>query len=176
MAALIVLASVAASATASNAVLSGPARISVLTESLFRLEWDAERRFVDEPSLIFESASSQLPAVEFTVARPNSSAVVITTRRAELRFSLAPGANASSFSADNLGATFELNATHRGSWAPGAQATDNLGSTTSSMDCCEPPAPRVRAPAALSSLIAYWQTTSRRTAPRRRGRASRPTA
>ena len=44
-----------------NRVLSGPARISVLTESLFRLEWDAERRFVDEPSLIFESASSALP-------------------------------------------------------------------------------------------------------------------
>ena len=175
MAALIVLASVAASAAASNRVLSGPARLTVLTESLFRLEWDTERRFVDEPSLIFESASSQLPAVEFTVARPNSSAVVITTRRAELRFSLPPGANASVFSAENLGATFELNATHRASWAPGAQATENLGSTTSSMDCCEPP-PRVRAPAALSSLIAYWQTTSRRTAPRRRGRASRRTA
>ena len=136
MAALLVLASVATSA-ASNAVLSGPARLTVLTESLFRLEWDTERRFVDEPSLIFESASSQLPAVEFTVARPNSSAVVITTRRAELRFSLPPGANASAgFSAENLGATFELNATHRGSWAPGAQDTQNLGSTTSSMDCC----------------------------------------
>ncbi len=125
----------AAAATASNKVVVGNARFTVLTDSLIRMEAGA---FNDLPSLIFQTRE-EAPEVEFTAERSANGGVVISTRHVRLNFH--PGAIFSgTFSSSNLAVEFDLNATHRGSWSPGMQDTDNLKGTLSSMDCYDDPA------------------------------------
>lgn len=73
----------------------------------------------------------------FTTQRTGSD-VLITTSRLSLDFR--PSANDFAFTAANLNVSFELNATHQGSWVPGMADTENLEGTLSSMDCYQDPA------------------------------------
>lgn len=109
-------------------VRAGPARFTVLTPQLVRLEWSANGTFEDRPSLVFLSRRLAVP--EYKVAKA-SGWTTIDTGRLQLRYR--PGRGDGRFTAANLEITLDVAGT-RVAWRPGAADTGNLRGTTRTLD------------------------------------------
>ena len=128
-----------------NTVVFGPARFTVLSSTLIRMELGGvaprgKRVFDDRASLIFQNRDT--PPVPFRVARnSDETSVTISTSRVNLTFS---GCNATedpcAFTADNLHAEFVLSPATTGSWRFGmSDEGANLLGTVVSQDCYHAP-------------------------------------
>jgi len=107
-------------------VVSGRARFTVLTPQMIRLEWSADSKFEDRPSLVV--LNRRLPVPPFTQATEGKE-LVIRTSALELRYATESG----KFTADNLSIHFALNGEPK-QWVPGAAPTNNLLGTTRTLD------------------------------------------
>jgi hypothetical protein len=116
-------------AAAANTVVCGPARFTVLTSTLIRMEWgDASTptSFDDRPSLIFQKRDT--PPTQFTThTSTDQTTLTLTTARLNLTFSGCTGGGAAigTFTATNLHVDFLLSTTV-GKWVPGDQDDSNL--------------------------------------------------
>ncbi|HJT16583.1 MAG TPA: TIM-barrel domain-containing protein [Thermoanaerobaculia bacterium] len=99
-------------------VIEGPARFTVLTPRLIRMEWG---QFEDHASLVF--VNRRLPVPPFTTAHEDGW-LVIKTAGLTLRYKPPAG-----FSADNLTVQFD-----GGTWKPGTPDKGNLGGTIRTLD------------------------------------------
>ena len=115
-----------------NVVTDGKARFTMLTPQLARLEWAADGRFEDRPSLVF--LDRHTPPVAFT-RRVEHGWLVITTGPLVLRYK--PGAR---FGPENLSITLK-NADSTVTWRPGTPDTANLGGTARTLDGAAGPVP-----------------------------------
>ena len=75
-------------AEARNVVVDGNVRLTVLTPQLIRLEWAADGRFEDRPSLVF--LNRRTPPVAFT-KRVERGWLVIATQALQLRYRRSSG-------------------------------------------------------------------------------------
>ncbi len=107
-------------------VTVGNARFSVLTPQLIRLEWAADGKFEDRPSLIF--INRRLPVPKFTT-RSDAEWFVLETDNLTLRYRKAGGR----FDSTNLEIAFVVAGTHR-TWRPGMTNEANLGGTIRTLD------------------------------------------
>jgi alpha-glucosidase (family GH31 glycosyl hydrolase) len=116
---------------ATNPIVAGNARFTVVTPLCIRLEYSANSRFVDEPSLF--AAERQTRSNEFKVSR-NGHEVDIDTGAIMLRYR----SDGNPFSPKNL--TVDI---HTGSvetqWAPGKLNKGNLGGTITTLDGADGP-------------------------------------
>ncbi len=108
-------------------VVVGPARFTILTPQLVRLEWAADGAFEDRPSLVF--INRRLPVPTF-VTRKERGWTVIDTGKLELRYR--PGGTGE-FSAQNLSIDLSV-AGKPVTWRPGMEDTGNLRGTTRTLD------------------------------------------
>jgi len=109
-----------------DVVTDGNVRLTVLTPQLIRLEWAADARFEDRPSLVF--LNRRTPAVEFT-RRVERGWLVIATQALQLRYRRGSGR----FGPENLSIALK-NADSTVTWRPGASDTANLKGTTRTLD------------------------------------------
>ena len=109
-----------------NVVTDGTVRLTVLTPQLVRLEWAADGRFEDRPSLVF--LDRHTPPVAFT-QRNEDGWLVIATAQLTLRYRPKSGR----FGPENLSITVK-NADSTVTWRPGTTDTANLGGTTRTLD------------------------------------------
>jgi alpha-glucosidase len=116
-----------------NVVVDGNVRLTVLTPQLVRLEWAADGRFEDRPSLVF--LNRRTPPVAFT-KRVEHGWLVIATGQLRLRYRLKSGR----FGPENLSITLK-NADSMVAWRPGASDTANLRGTTRTLDGAAGPVP-----------------------------------
>ena len=107
-------------------VVSDQARFTVLTPRLVRVEWAADGRFEDRPSLVF--VNRQLPVPAFTTSRAGGW-ITIDTGALRLRYRERSGA----FAAANLSIDLTV-AGRRVTWRPGMEDTGNLRGTTRTLD------------------------------------------
>ena len=120
-------------AEARNVVIDGNARLTVLTPQLVRLEWAADGRFEDRPSLVF--LNRRTPPVAFT-QRVEHGWLVVATGQLQLRYRHHSGR----FGPENLRITLK-NADSTVTWRPGASDTANLKGTTRTLDGANGPVP-----------------------------------
>ena len=120
-------------ADARNVVTVGNARITLLTPQLVRLEWAADGRFEDRPSLVF--IDRHTPPVAFT-KRVEHGWLVIATPALRLRYRQGSGR----FGPENLSIALK-NADSTVTWRPGTSDTANLGGTTRTLDGASGPVP-----------------------------------
>ena len=115
-----------ATADPASVVTVGQARFTVLTPQLVRMEWAADRRFEDRPSLVF--VNRRLPVPTFT--RTSSGGwTTIDTGRLTLRYRDGSG----TFNSKNLSVTLVV-AGKPVTWRPGTPDTGNLRGTTRTLD------------------------------------------
>lgn len=107
-------------------VVAGDARFTVLTPQLVRMEWAAEGRFEDAPSLVF--LNRRLPVPRFT-RRDEQGWLVIETEHLALRYRTGTGR----FTPENLRVSFTLNGKSV-EWNPGMKDTANLRGTRRTLD------------------------------------------
>lgn len=107
-------------------VTEGNARFTVLTPRLIRMEWDSDRKFVDDASLIV--INRKLPVPVFSITRKDGW-LAITTDELELRYRLASG----QFTAQNLVVKSRRSAKSF-KWMPGAVQQGNLKGTARTLD------------------------------------------
>ncbi len=105
------------------------ARFTVLTPQLIRMEWAADERFEDHPSLIF--LNRNLPVPEFTQKHLKNGALTISTGK--LRLTYHPAASDSGFTPSNLSITLDLDGKPV-TWHPGDAPVGNLLGTTRTLD------------------------------------------
>jgi hypothetical protein len=119
-----------------NVVTDGNVRLTVLTPQLVRLEWSADGRFEDRPSLVF--LNRRTPPVAFT-KRVEHGWLVITTGELQLRHRRGSGR----LGPENLSITLK-NGDTTVTWRPGTSDTANLGGTTRTLDGANGPVPLER--------------------------------
>ena len=107
-------------------VISGNARFTILTPQLIRLEWAADSKFQDRPSLLF--INRRMPVPKFTHATQDGW-LIIETEKLKLRYRVDSGA----FSPLNLSIEFSLDGKSV-VWVPGTAGTGNLGGTRRTLD------------------------------------------
>ena len=113
-------------AGSSATVVEGEARFTVLTPQLVRLEWAADGRFEDRPSLVFVNRRLPVPAFETT---RRGGWVTVDTGALRLRYRERSGR----FTAENLSVDLTV-AGRRVTWRPGAPDTGNLRGTVRTLD------------------------------------------
>jgi alpha-glucosidase len=114
-------------------VVTGNTRITVLTAAMLRLEWAADGRFEDRPSLVF--LNRRLPVPDFTV-RSDGEWTVVETDRLVLRHRT----DGAPFDSANLEIRVRVGErTVR--WHPGTPDTANLGGTIRTLDGVQGPVP-----------------------------------
>jgi len=116
-----------------NVVTLGNVRLTVLTPQLVRLEWAADGRFEDRPSLVF--LNRHTPPVAFT-RRMDHGWLAIATDHLRLRYK----PNSGRLGPDNLSITLK-NADSTVTWRPGMSDSANLGGTTRTLDGASGPVP-----------------------------------
>ena len=99
-------------------VIEGPARFTILTPRLIRMEWG---QFEDHASLVF--VNRRLPVPEFTTAHENGW-LLVRTKQLTVRYK-----PAGEFSAENLNAQFDAV-----TWRPGTPDKGNLQGTIRTLD------------------------------------------
>jgi alpha-glucosidase (family GH31 glycosyl hydrolase) len=116
-------------------VKAGHARFTVLTPQLIRMEWAADRKFEDRPSLVF--LNRNLPVPKFSQMHENAGAsaeLILETSNLTLRYNYTDNDNDSGkFSADNLHVELKVNG-QTVTWHPGLEDTENLQGTTRTLD------------------------------------------
>ncbi|HEX4581697.1 MAG TPA: TIM-barrel domain-containing protein [Acidobacteriaceae bacterium] len=114
-------------------VKAGHARFTVLTPQLIRMEWAADGRFENHPSLVF--LNRNLPMPKFTTSVTKSGTQdFLTLKTRELKLVYAYNEFGSEkFTAENLHVEFELNG-QTVTWHPGLEDTENLQGTTRTLD------------------------------------------
>jgi alpha-glucosidase len=139
LAALLAFADVAAAsdprADPAAIVTVGQARFTVLTPRLVRLEWAADRRFEDRPSIVF--VNRRLPVPPFTTRR-DGDRHEIDTGPLRIRYRPAADARGRGFTPDSLSIEVDV-AGERVTWRPGLDATGNLRGTVRTLDGIEGP-------------------------------------
>jgi alpha-glucosidase len=120
-------------AEARNVVTDGNVRLTVLTSQLIRLEWAADGRFEDRPSLVF--LNRRTPPVLFT-KKNEGGWLVIATDHLRLRYRRGSGR----FAPQNLSIALK-NADSTVTWRPGTPDTANLKGTTRTLDGASGPVP-----------------------------------
>ena len=119
-----------ANAAPRNPVVVGGARFSVLTPNCIRIEYSANNKFVDSPSLFAINRGAKFN--DFKLEK-NGAATIIDTGAIRLKY--AP--DGQTFSAKNLSAQIKNGA----NWAPGTKNTGNLGGTLRTLDGVTRPVP-----------------------------------
>lgn len=104
------------------------ARFTVLTPQLIRMEWAADNKFENHPSLIF--LNRNLPVPSFRVNRKGSSLTIDT---GALRLVYRPLDKTTGFNAENLTITLPVSGKSV-VWHPGMAPTGNLEGTTRTLD------------------------------------------
>jgi len=104
----------------SAVVRTGHARFTVLTPELIRMEWAADDRFEDHPSLIF--LNRRLPVPQFTKMLSGNTVTIDTGK---LKLVYRRTAKAAGFTATNLAITLQLDG-RAVTWRPGTPSTGNL--------------------------------------------------
>jgi alpha-glucosidase len=115
-------------------VMLGPARFTVLTPELIRMEWSADGKFEDHASFVFLNRRMPVPEFEKSVSKDGRGTLTIKTAALTLIYtpSSVPGTD-NRFSPENL--TINLNAEGNGvTWHPGMADPDNLQGTTRTLD------------------------------------------
>jgi hypothetical protein len=107
-------------------VLSGQARFTVLTDRMVRLEWEANRRFEDRPSLVF--LNRRLPVPHFT-SSTRGGWLSIATGPLTLRYRVGSGR----FTPENLEVRLQVDG-KAVTWHPGIENPGNLLGTTRTLD------------------------------------------
>lgn len=107
-------------------VQRGPARFTILTPGLIRMEWAADERFVDQPSQVFVDRQQPVPA--YTV-KTRGDRLVIETASLRLSYRLGSGR----FTAANLEVRSKRLAPAF-TWHPGDPEPGNLGGTARTLD------------------------------------------
>ncbi len=102
------------------------ARFTVLTPQLIRMEWSANRQFVDDASLVFINRRMPVPQFE---ARTAGKWLHLQTEKLLLRYK----ASRDRFTKENLEISFELNGKCV-AWQPGKRDHSNLRGTTRTLD------------------------------------------
>lgn len=123
--------SYSATADTRATVVAGHARFTVMTAQMLRMEWAADGRFEDHPSLVF--LNRRLPVPPFKVTRKGKS-LDIATGALRLRYS--PGGDGR-FTAANLSITltdFPSGTSTPVVWHPGMADNGNLQGTTRTLD------------------------------------------
>ena len=114
----------------------GNARFTVLTPQLIRMEWSANGKFEDHPSLVF--LNRRLPVPKFNVTDQSMGALQkITIQTDALELSYMRNVNASGrFDEKSLQVSFMLNGLNAKEivWHPGMADTGNLQGTTRTLD------------------------------------------
>ncbi|MFT4111253.1 TIM-barrel domain-containing protein [Silvibacterium sp.] len=105
----------------------GHARFTVLTPQLIRMEWAADQKFEDHPSLVF--LNRRLPVPDFSAKR-HGKQLVLTTHDLTLTYT---DRGDGRFTADNLSIVLSLEGKPV-SWHPGLADTGNLLGTTRTLD------------------------------------------
>ncbi|HVP39161.1 MAG TPA: TIM-barrel domain-containing protein, partial [Candidatus Saccharimonadales bacterium] len=123
-------------ADARNVVTDGHARFTLLTPQLVRLEWAADGRFEDRPSLVF--LDRHTPPVAFT-RRIERGWLVIATQSLTVRYRRGSGR----FVPANLSIALRI-ADRAVTWRPDAPDTANLLGTTRTLDGASGPVPLER--------------------------------
>ena len=117
-------------AAPANPVVVGKTRFSVLTPHCIRIEYNANNKFVDLPSLFAANRSAKFN--DFKLEK-NGATTVIDTGAIRLRYTPDGGP----LSAKNLTAQIKDGA----NWAPGAKNAGNLGGTLRTLDGVRGPVP-----------------------------------
>jgi len=108
-------------------------RFTVLTPSLIRLEWAADGRFEDRPSLVF--INRNLPVPKFSTSF-DGDRFILETDAVRLRYKLGSG----KLSPENVEIAY-TSADSRRTWNPGLKDTANLGGTIRTLDGVRGPIP-----------------------------------
>ncbi len=113
-----------------NPVVIGGARFSVLTPNCIRMEYDADGKFIDLPSLFAANRDARFD--NFKLEKEGANTVIDT---GAIRLKYAP--DGQTFSAKNLSATIKDGT----NWTPGAKNVGNLGGTLRTLDGVKGPVP-----------------------------------
>lgn len=115
-------------------VVAGQARFTVLTPQLIRMEWAADGKFVDDPSLIFLNRRLPVPSFEKKV---HAGEVLIHTADLQLTYKPQPkrgdAGQTAGFNANNLEITLTVDGKPV-TWHPGMASSGNLLGTTRTLD------------------------------------------
>lgn len=107
-------------------VVSGNARFTVLSPRVIRMEWSADGKFVDNPSLTFVNRNLPVPA--FT-KRESNGVLQIATNLVKLKYKI----NSGKFTDQNVSVDFTVNGKPL-TWKPGMANNKNLLGTTRTLD------------------------------------------
>ncbi len=110
----------------SSVVRAGHARFTVLTPQMIRMEWAADDKFEDHPSLVF--LQRNLPTPQFTQTKVDADGVEIKTADLDLKYS-----GDGKFAAQNLSISLAV-AGKPVTWRPGDSDSGNLMGTTRTLD------------------------------------------
>jgi alpha-glucosidase len=110
-------------------VIVGHARFTVLTPQLIRMEWSADGKFEDHPSLVF--LNRRLPVPQFT-HKEDGQRLQIDTADVHLAYKTDAPENGK-FTADDLAITLTV-AGRQATWHPGATEMGSLQGTTRTLD------------------------------------------
>ncbi len=124
--ALLLLGALQSAKAASNPVVVGSARFTVITPQCVRLEYSPNAAFVDAPSLFAANRAARFDG--FRLAQVGGATVIDT---GAIRLTYTP--NGLSFSGSNLRAEIRRGA-QPALWAPGATNPGNLGGTARTLD------------------------------------------
>lgn len=117
-----------ARAQETNVVYSdGQVRFSVVTDGVIRLEWNAEGKFVDDPS--FVAVCRNYPKVDCRV-KDTKTTIEIETRKLKLKYRKGTGR----FTADNLSIASQKGMLPGFVWKPGMKQQANLEGTLRTLD------------------------------------------
>ncbi|GAB4539759.1 MAG: hypothetical protein Kow0063_28860 [Anaerolineae bacterium] len=116
-------------ANPASVVISGPARFTMLTARLIRLEWSETGQFEDRGTYAFPTRRAPAPDFE---SRVEDGVLTIDTGALRLRYVAGSGR----FTAENLSIHFELNGQPQ-VWKPGMPNPMNLRGTRRTLDECE---------------------------------------
>lgn len=129
----------AAQIATANPVVEGPARFTVLTPECVRLEYQAEQKFIDTPSLFSGDRPKELPSP--SIWKTAAGELMIDTGRLLLRYR----PDGKPFHGENL--SIHINGGDREiTWTPDSRQTANLGGTIHTLD-------QVRGPVSLEEGV-----------------------
>src|SRR6185312_10174721 len=112
-------------------VVLGNARFTVLTPQMIRLEWAADGKFEDHPSLVF--LNRHLPVPKFTHSEHKNDEVEILDLKTDALSLSYRQSGDGKFTSDNLHIDLTLNG-NQVTWHPGLEDKGNLQGTTRTLD------------------------------------------
>ena len=122
------------SESATGSIVDNHARFTVITSTLIRLEYNQDKKFVNDRS--YFAWHRQIKPPEFSVKKRGGQ-LIINTARMKLRYR----SGASGFTAKNLSIQFRYGENKWRTWTPGLMQSGNLGGTLGSLDGCNGPEP-----------------------------------